>query len=94
MATRGPHRQLLASAGFTDIGERDFTAAFAATTRAWMEQWDARRADVVALFGATVVDDRQRERRAQLRAIEEGILCRSFFLATRPPGAAGPIRRG
>lgn len=94
MATRRPNRRLLVSAGFTDIEQRDFSAAFAATTRAWMEQWDAHRADLVALFGTTVVDDRQREREAQLRAIEDGILCRSLFSATRPPPAAGPIRRG
>jgi hypothetical protein len=85
---------LLVSAGFTDVEERDFTAAFAATTRAWTEQWDAHRAGLIGLFGATVVDDRQRERHAQLRAIEDGILCRSLFSATRPSGAPGPIRRG
>jgi hypothetical protein len=94
VATRRPHRHLLGSAGFIGIEERDFTEEFAATTRAWMEQWDAHRADLVALLGSTVVDDRQRERRAQLRAIEDGILCRSLFSATRPPGAAVQIRRG
>jgi hypothetical protein len=38
----------------------------------------------VTLLDETKVQERQAERRAELRAIEDGILARSLFTACRP----------
>ncbi len=84
VATDRPHRQLLEAAGFSQVTETDCTAGFAAVTRAWIHQWEANRADLVALLGEAEVQERQAKRRAQLRAIEDGILARSLFTACRP----------
>jgi hypothetical protein len=40
----------------------------------------------VAILGEHVVAERQTERRAQLRAIEDGLLARSLFTAGTPAG--------
>lgn len=84
MATARPHRELLEAAGFSHVTERDCTAAFAAVTRAWIQQWEANREDLVAVLGEPAVEERQAGRRAELRAIEDGILSRSLFTACRP----------
>lgn len=75
------HEDLLTAAGFSQVTRTDCAAEFAAVTRAWIQQWDANRDDLVALLGERDVDERQAERRAQLRAIEDGILSRSLFTA-------------
>ena len=84
VATARPHLELLTAAGFRHVTETDYTAEFAATTRAWTEHWDANREELVALLGQQWVQERQTERRAQLRAIQDGILSRSLFTARRP----------
>jgi hypothetical protein len=84
VATARPHRELLEAAGFSQVTERDCTATFAAVTRAWIQQWEANHEDLVTLLGEPAVERRQAERRAQLRAIEDGILSRSLLTACRP----------
>ena len=81
VATVRVHEDLLTAAGFSQVTRTDCAAEFAAVTRAWIQQWDANRDDLVALLGERDVDERQAERRAQLRAIEDGILSRSLFTA-------------
>jgi hypothetical protein len=83
VAVSRPHRDLLAAAGFTWVTETDFTDEFAAVTRAWIRQWDLHHDELVALLGEPAVEVRQAERRAQLGAIEAGILRRSLFTARR-----------
>jgi hypothetical protein len=84
VATARLYRELLEAAGFSHVTETGYTAEFAATTRAWILHWGANHEDLAALLGESVVKQRQTERRAELRAIEEGILCRSLFTARRP----------
>jgi hypothetical protein len=79
-----PYEGLLATAGFTQISRADCTAEFAATAQAWLSEWDASFAALAALYGEQTVAERQRKRRAQLRAIRDGLLARSLFTATRP----------
>jgi hypothetical protein len=86
VATARLHRELLEAAGFSHVTETGYTAEFAATTRAWIHHWDANHKDLAALLGEHEVKQRQTGRRAQLRAIEDGILCRSLFTARRPAG--------
>jgi len=83
VATARPYREMLESAGFAEVREADCTEEFARVTRAWIGQWDSRRADLVAAFGEQDIEERQADRRTELRAIEDGLLSRSLFTAVR-----------
>ena len=84
VASRATQPTLLTSAGFVDIAEVDLTREFAATGQAWIEQWDQHADELIHLEGQAAFDERQRGRRTQLRAIEDGLLRRGLFSATRP----------
>jgi len=84
VAAAHPHRELLERAGFTDIDETDYTADFETVARAWIEQYDVHHAELVATLGTAELEQRQRERRTQLGAIEDGLLRRTLFSAVRP----------
>lgn len=84
VASRAEQPRLLASAGFVDIDEIDLTDEFASTGRAWLDQWDRNAEELKELEGPTAFAERQRDRRVQQRAIEEGLLRRGLFSATRP----------
>jgi len=75
---------LLASAGFDDIDELDMTAAFATTARAWLTEAEANAEALAAVEAPGAFEQRQRERRKQLAAIEDGLLRRGLFSARRP----------
>jgi len=83
MATRGSQRQLLEAAGFADIVETDCSAEFAAVISGWRDQWDQHRSEMEALWGVTGFQQRQKDRRYTLKAVEDGILRRSMLVATR-----------
>jgi hypothetical protein len=85
VASRREHCDLLASAGFIDIDEIDLTAEFAVTARAWLTECEANAEQLSRLESARVCEQRQRERRAHLRAIEDGLIRRSMFSAARRP---------
>ena len=84
VASRAGQSDLLASAGFVDVTEVDLTREFAVTGRAWMDQWELHVDELIELEGAAAFAERQRDRRVQLRAIEDGLLRRGLFAATRP----------
>jgi hypothetical protein len=86
VASRAEQPRLLASAGFVDIDEQDLTDEFAATGRAWIDEWDQHAHDLMTFEGPASFDERQRDRRVQLRAIDHGLLRRGLFSATRPMG--------
>jgi hypothetical protein len=88
VASRAEQPRLLESAGFVDIGEVDLTEAFATTARAWLDEWDQHADELLDLEGPAAFEERQRDRRVQLRAIEDGLLRRGLFSATRPPSVA------
>ena len=84
VASRADQPKLLASAGFVDVGEVDLTKEFAITGSAWVNQWDLHADELIALEGQAAFEERQRGRRVQLRAIEDGLLRRGLLAATRP----------
>ena len=84
VATSRAHRELLTLAGFTDIFEQDCTAEFHEVARAWIDQSDEHRDALADALGAPVFEERQTERRSLLGAIEDGLLCRTLFVAVRP----------
>ena len=84
VASRADQPKLLASAGFVDIEAVDLTPEFAATGQAWVDQWDEHAEELTQLEGRRAFAERQRGRRMQLRAIEDGLLRRGLFTARRP----------
>jgi hypothetical protein len=85
VALSRPHRELLARAGFVNTVEYDLTEEFVAVSENWIDQWDLHRADMEALWGQDAYEERQRERRAQLRATNLDILRRSLVSANLNP---------
>jgi hypothetical protein len=75
---------LLRRAGFIDVAEIDGTEEFRAVAEAWIDQWDEHRDALTAIYGEAEFESRQHDRRVQLRAVEEGLLCRALFIGTRP----------
>ena len=84
VASRSDEPSLLASAGFTDIDALDLTAAFATTARAWLTESEANADRLAEADSRPAFEQRQRERRKQLAAIEGGLLRRGLFSATNP----------
>ena len=84
MASHLSNIQLLQRAGFVDIDETDCTDEFATVAEAWIEQCDRHHDELAELLGAEVLEQRQGERRVQLRAVHDGLLRRSLLLAVRP----------
>jgi hypothetical protein len=78
---RHDHHSMLCTAGFRDVEETDVTAEYLITVRAWLDQSVAREAELRAVLGDVVFEDRQRDRRLQISAIEGGLLRRSLFVA-------------
>jgi hypothetical protein len=75
---------LLRRAGYVDIVHIDCTAEFGRVARAWLDQYDGHREAIVATLGAAAFEERQAARRLLVRAIDEGLLRRSLFVASRP----------
>ena len=82
--SRSDQRQLLISAGFTDIDVVDLTIEWARAARGWIDGWAANEAELSARESPAAFAQRQRERRTQLRAIDDGLLRRALFSAARP----------
>jgi hypothetical protein len=91
VACHSSNRELLERAGFVDIDEADCTAEFAVTAKAWVDQCHRHHDALAELLGRDELDERQRERRIQLRAVEDGLLRRSLLVAVNPsPRQAAP----
>ena len=75
----------MAAAGFVDIDGVDLTPAFVETARAWLDECERHADQLAALEPPGAFDERQRVRRAQLAAVEDGLLRRGLFSASRAP---------
>jgi hypothetical protein len=91
VALSRPHHELLARAGFRNIAEYDLTEEFIAVSQNWIDQWDLHRTDMEAMWGRDAYEERQRERRAQLRATRLGILRRSLISANLGPRQSSAV---
>ena len=81
--TRGSHSSMLQRAGFEVAVERDVTPDFLDTARAWLRESEALTDELAALEPAGGFDERQEDRRRMIVAIEDGLLVRTLFVATR-----------
>ena len=80
-----PHERMLAAAGFTRIEAVDVSVEFSRTQQAWIDAWHSHEDALLRALGPDVLDERKAERRAMRRAIEEGLLRRTLYIAqTRP----------
>ncbi|MBA3287714.1 MAG: hypothetical protein H0U21_06780 [Acidimicrobiia bacterium] len=84
VASHLSQRDLLERGGFVDIAETDRTVEFATVARAWIEQRDRHQDQLVEALGEAEFEQRQREARVQLRAIDDGLLRRSLLVAVCP----------
>lgn len=76
--------ELLRSAAFGDIAETDVTAEFLRVARARLEARERHAAELRRSEGHSQFEQKQAEERAQIEAIEAGLLRRSLFVAQRP----------
>lgn len=83
-AERRAMTEMLDTAGFTGITERDVTAAFRRTTRAFLETSALHEEDLRRAWGDASFEERQRDRAATLALIDEGVVRRSIFVAVKP----------
>lgn len=83
VGSRRPYADLLAAAGFVDVGARDVTGEFLATTRAWLTTSEPVRDRLAETDGETVVEERLQGWRDNLGAIQQGHLKRTIYWAVR-----------
>lgn len=88
--TRGDHGSMLDRAGFDLILERDATGAFLDTARAWLRESAALTHELTALEPEGGFDQRQQDRRTMIAAIEDGLLRRTLYVATRRGAVIDP----
>ena len=74
---------MLQSAGFVDIKEQDVTPEFLRTARGWLQARERYAADLRRSLGELGFAQKQSESRANVSAIESGLLRRSLFTAKR-----------
>ena len=80
---RVEHRDLLEAAGFRLLQGRDLTPQFLRTARAWYDGRSRFEAELRRADGDAYFEERQRDGIIQIRAIEDGLLRRAVFVATR-----------
>ncbi len=89
VAVRTSYESLLHTAGFVGVEARDCSAEYAAALRGWIVAID-RRADAIrAITGGTEYDERAQRRARTLVAVENGLLGRYMYVATRPTLVSG-----
>lgn len=75
---------MLERAGYADAFGIDVTDAFLDTAHAWLRETTQRAGDLAPLEEPGAFDERQVEQQRMISAIEDGLLRRSLFVATRP----------
>jgi SAM-dependent methyltransferase len=81
---RTSYPSLLRSAGYVDIVEHDLTPAYLATARTKLAVADQFADGTADMLGRQEFDDMQAKRRLAVRAIADGLLRRSRFVARCP----------
>ena len=79
---RHDHLTMLRSAGFARVEETDVTEGYLAVLHALLEWSALHEDDLRAVLGDRLFDDRERDRRVQIRGVEAGVLRRSLFVAS------------
>jgi hypothetical protein len=83
VTVRTTYPGLLRSAGFNEIYAGDLTAEYLATQRRWLAATLRHEDGLRCALGDDVVRDGIERRRRTVDAIEEGLLLRTLYTATR-----------
>lgn len=83
IGSRRPYADLLASAGFVDIGSREATGEYRATMSAWLAESEPVRERLYAADGEQAVEERLQIWRDALAALDRGHLRRTLYWGTR-----------
>lgn len=82
-AVRTSYESMLHTAGFVDITAEDRTAEYRSTQAGWLAAVDAREVAIRAMVGDEEYDTRRQNRLATAAAIDDGLLGRFLYTATR-----------
>jgi signal transduction histidine kinase len=83
VSSRRQPAELLESVGYDVVEAADVTSAYRITQEQWLTEWERHGDALRVQLGSNLFDERQEERRTTLRAIDTGLLRRSFLLAVR-----------
>lgn len=75
---------MLRTAGFTDITADDRTVEYRSTLEGWIDATGRREDAIRGIVGDEAYDTRAASRAANLAAIDDGLLARFLYTATRP----------
>ncbi len=81
---RTSYPSLLRSAGFSEIGSDDRTDEYRTAQAGWIEEMSRREPAIRPIMGDDAFDEQLRDRRRALAAIDEGLLVRVMYWASRP----------
>lgn len=82
--TSAPYPELLARVGFEDVRATDATAEFLVITKRMLEVSLQLERRLRKVQGDSLFEEFQRDREGVVAAVEDGILQRSFILASAP----------
>ena len=83
VTVRTTYLGLLRSAGFIEIDAVDLTAEYLATQRRWLAATLRHEEGLRVALGDDASGERLEQRRRTAHAIEEGLLLRTLYTATR-----------
>ncbi len=83
VTVRTTYSGILRSAGFIEIDAVDLTAEYLATQRRWLAATHRHEAGLRSALGDDAVREGIERRRSTIGAIEEGLLLRTMYTATR-----------
>lgn len=83
VAVRTSYPGLLRSAGFTDIVAMDLTSEYRSTQQRWIDASQRHEEGLRKIVGDVDYEDRAAGRRQTAQAIDDGLLARILYTATR-----------
>jgi len=83
VATAVPYVELLAQAGFTDIGSRDTTLEYLEVAGRWLAAARDLETELKIVVGDEIFDDKYKSRAVSYEMIKAGELGRTLYWATK-----------
>ena len=80
---RTSYQSLLRTAGFSDISAKNVTEEYRSTLRRWIDATETRKILIRKLVGDDVYEQRAANREQDLQAVDDGLLSRFQYTATR-----------
>ena len=74
---------MLRTAGFGQISSTNITAEYRSTLRRWLDATDRHEKLIRGIVGNDTYDERAAQRKRDLQAVDDGLLSRFVYTATR-----------